>query len=102
MKAVLHGCCFWPLQRSGIPGALHIYVLRTAIILRSDRCSCYCWRSSERIELQPRSSRSGGADSGGVAPYNNRPQMGMEGVSKNESHIHQYCRETVKVLVSIA
>lgn len=34
MKTVLHGGRFWPLQRTDIPGVLHIYAPQTAIALR--------------------------------------------------------------------
>lgn len=67
MKTVVHGARFWPLQRADNPGVLHIYALRTAIILRRNHCSAAGWlRTSEQIQLQ---SRCSGSASGGVAPH---------------------------------
>lgn len=41
MEIILHGGGFWPLQRTAIPGVLHIYALRAMTIPRPDRCCCW-------------------------------------------------------------
>ncbi|KAF0043070.1 hypothetical protein F2P81_004407 [Scophthalmus maximus] len=67
MKTVLHGGRFRPLQHTVIPGVLHIYALRTAIVLRSDHCRC--WLLENERQRRQCSGGGGSSASGGVAAH---------------------------------